>query len=503
MAIAWYERIQLAQTLKYNKLHDPKTGRFATAAIGSSAGSKRKKGGKVGRPKGSGTRVSSIPSSRSRKPKVLPMNTRTSTLMSKLPLGRFVNMRDPARNDALKAKLSTLANGTVISGWTKIEKGGQSYWKSGKRISTTIPDSVLNKTIHQSIIVKALKDGVLPPMQALALHSKDYPQIANWSIMRKLLNISSKEETLLPSMSSIVDGNNSFYLDDSTYENIKGIVAHNLQNGVKHWFSERSEIKKNGELNSGMAYKAFAPRKYKLKKYLESIDGKAMPVEQKKFSVRKKQPAAMVLAQNAGFTRVGGFTNAKWVKTRAASGGRAATEILDFLPAAVLFSKIYKPKNTDTGKVKRKNVFGPQLIKNVHPIHNTSPFYYNKRGSNRTISKTKRRKKEMGGDTVAVAESVKARKPRDYRNEYDNFHSKPEQVKMRGLRNIARRQSGLSVGDPREVDHIVPLSKGGSHKKSNLRIVSRHTNRSKMAKTTKEYIAFVINRCFRSRGLKI
>ena len=503
MAIAWYERIQLAQTLKYNKQHDPKTGRFQSAYTGPTAGNKRKKGGQVGRPKGSGSGTPSASSSRDPKPKVLPMDIRTSTLMSKLPLGRFINTRDPVRNDALKAKLSTLANGTVISGWTKIEKDGQSYWKSGKQISTTIPDSVLNKTIHQSIIVKALKDGVLPPMQALALHSKDYPQIANWPIMQRLLNLSSKEKTSLPSMSSIVDGNNSFYLDDSTYENIKGIVAHNLQNGVKHWFSERSEIKKNSGLNTEMAYKAFTPKKRKLKKYLESIDGKAMPVEQKKFSVQKKQPAAMVLAQNAGFTRVGGFTDAKWVKTRAASGGQAATEILGFLPATVLVSKIYKPENTDTGKVKRKNVFGPQLIENVHPIHNTSPFYYNKRGSNRTISKTKRRKKEMGGDTVAVAESVKARKPRDYRKEYDNFHSKPEQVKMRGLRNIARRQSGLSVGDPREVDHIVPLSKGGSHKKSNLRIVSRHTNRSKMAKTTKEYIAFVINRCFRSRGLKI
>lgn len=499
MAIAWYERIQLAQTLKYNRLHDPKTGKFATQAKGASIVNKRAKGGQVGRPKGSGSGTSAS-SSRDPKPKVLPMDIRTSTLMSKLPLGRFVDMRDPARNDNLKAKLSTLANGAVISGWTKIEKDGQSYWKSGKQISTNIPDSVLNKTIHQSIIVKALKDGVLPPMQALSLHSKDYPQMANWPIMQKLLNFSSKEETLLPNFAS--NGNNLFYLDDSTYENIKGIVAHNLKNGVRHWFSERSEIKKNDEFNSGINYKAFAPKKRKLKKYLESIDGKAMPVEQKKFSVQKKQPAAMVLAQNAGWTRLGGFENPKWINTREPDASKRA-EVMDFLPAAVLISEIYKPENTSVGKVKRKNVFGPQVIQNAHPLENTSPFYYNKRGSNRTISKTKRRKKEMGGGNVSVAESVKSRKPRDYRKEYDNFHSKPEQVKMRGLRNMARRQSGLRVGDPREVDHIVPLSKGGSHKKSNLRIVSRHTNRSKMAKTTKEYIAFIINRCFRSRGLKI
>lgn len=38
---------------------------------------------------------------------------------------------------------------------------------------------------------------------------------------------------------------------------------------------------------------------------------------------------------------------------------------------------------------------------------------------------------------------------------------------------------GLKKGDPREVDHKVPLSKGGSNSKRNLRVVSRTTNRKK------------------------
>jgi len=41
---------------------------------------------------------------------------------------------------------------------------------------------------------------------------------------------------------------------------------------------------------------------------------------------------------------------------------------------------------------------------------------------------------------------------------------------------------GLKKGDKREVDHKKPLSKGGSNKKSNLRAVSRTTNRRKAAK---------------------
>lgn len=68
---------------------------------------------------------------------------------------------------------------------------------------------------------------------------------------------------------------------------------------------------------------------------------------------------------------------------------------------------------------------------------------------------------------------------RDYKKEYANYHSRPEQKKNRAKRNAARRTMGLKVGDPREVDHKKPLSKGGSNKKSNLRVVSRTTNRKK------------------------
>ncbi len=72
--------------------------------------------------------------------------------------------------------------------------------------------------------------------------------------------------------------------------------------------------------------------------------------------------------------------------------------------------------------------------------------------------------------------------PRDYRKEYDEFHGKPGQIANRAKRNSARSESGLKKGDGREVDHIKPLSKGGSNSKSNTRVVSRETNRKKGAK---------------------
>jgi 5-methylcytosine-specific restriction endonuclease McrA len=68
---------------------------------------------------------------------------------------------------------------------------------------------------------------------------------------------------------------------------------------------------------------------------------------------------------------------------------------------------------------------------------------------------------------------------RDYKKEYRDFHGKPKQRKRRSMTNQARRLLGLKKGDPREVDHIIPLSKGGTNDRSNLRAVSRSTNRKK------------------------
>jgi len=73
-------------------------------------------------------------------------------------------------------------------------------------------------------------------------------------------------------------------------------------------------------------------------------------------------------------------------------------------------------------------------------------------------------------------------KKRDYKKEYNEYHSKPEQIKNRSKRNTARKTMGLKTGNRKEVDHKIPLSKGGSNKKTNLRIVSRKTKRKKGSK---------------------
>ncbi len=68
---------------------------------------------------------------------------------------------------------------------------------------------------------------------------------------------------------------------------------------------------------------------------------------------------------------------------------------------------------------------------------------------------------------------------RDYKREYKKFHSSVSARKARSLRVLARRKKKLKVGDPREVDHKTPLSKGGGNGAKNLRVVTRDANRKK------------------------
>lgn len=76
------------------------------------------------------------------------------------------------------------------------------------------------------------------------------------------------------------------------------------------------------------------------------------------------------------------------------------------------------------------------------------------------------RKPNIGGPRV-----------RDYTAE--RLAETPERKQARLDRTAARKIVGLPRGDPRHVDHIVPLSKGGTNDPRNLRVVSAAENLAK------------------------
>jgi hypothetical protein len=72
--------------------------------------------------------------------------------------------------------------------------------------------------------------------------------------------------------------------------------------------------------------------------------------------------------------------------------------------------------------------------------------------------------------------------PRNYAQEYKNYDGTPAVKKKRAARNKARRimeDKGLvTKGDGKDVDHIKPLSQGGTSAESNLRVKDDNANRS-------------------------
>ena len=71
--------------------------------------------------------------------------------------------------------------------------------------------------------------------------------------------------------------------------------------------------------------------------------------------------------------------------------------------------------------------------------------------------------------------------PRDYRHEYDKFHSSEKSKKDRASRNkanrLAKSDGRIAKGDGHDVDH-----KNGNprdNRKSNTRVVSKSTNRAR------------------------
>lgn len=67
---------------------------------------------------------------------------------------------------------------------------------------------------------------------------------------------------------------------------------------------------------------------------------------------------------------------------------------------------------------------------------------------------------------------------RDYKKEkqWDHTHDGGKRLKDRAERNKARKELGLKVGDPRQAGHIKDLTKGGSNKRSNIKIQSAKAN---------------------------
>ena len=76
--------------------------------------------------------------------------------------------------------------------------------------------------------------------------------------------------------------------------------------------------------------------------------------------------------------------------------------------------------------------------------------------------------------------NMPAKKKRNYKKEYSNYHKKPKQKKRRANRNTARRKmvkaGKATKGDGKDVHHKNRNTKDNRSK--NLKVVSKRKNRS-------------------------
>ena len=72
-------------------------------------------------------------------------------------------------------------------------------------------------------------------------------------------------------------------------------------------------------------------------------------------------------------------------------------------------------------------------------------------------------------------------KKRNYRREYELYQGTPAQLKAQSERHKARRayeKANGTLPDNVDVDHVKPMSKGGTNSLGNLRAASKSANRS-------------------------
>lgn len=128
---------------------------------------------------------------------------------------------------------------------------------------------------------------------------------------------------------------------------------------------------------------------------------------------------------------------------------------------------------------------------------------------------TKRAWRERNKAKIAAQSAAYRQANADKRAAYqrDWQAANPDKVREAVLRRIARRKNattyvitakdlrrlmsspcafpGCTTGDPVELDHVIPLSRGGSHGIGNIQPLCRHHNRTKHDKTWIEYRAHV------------
>jgi len=538
--------MKLSTTLKYNKIHDPRTGQFS--ATGSS-------GGKKETPSRRSTAVDVTAGTRGREayPLMGTTGSASSYKPERMQLEKFIKspfMGD--KNGLVKKALSELKIGASVDGWTKVQGKSGVYWRKGDSTTTELNPSIVGTALHKSIIKNAVLKGKLPAVKAISLHKGQYNNIANWPSIIKMLPKKAKEKEfffepmpgeMIPSKGSKPDASiNSVSTKAFTPKK-------KLRNQGKGFGgSKKLPVPESGAANNySMTGKPVPPPRLfvisaatlnqKLsdaeKERVNKMTGNTVVAAGAKWKKESKNgstvfqrimqvfdnmrdystPERPFLSAAKKYTHRNPVTKKEnkglWFNIRAKKkrGERPAKRGHEDYPDKLSFQNSAKTskKELDKGEYDEEGGMAKSQLQSI--IRNAKAIYDGLEDDT-NISEWAQSKITVAEDYISTVsnymqgESEKTsskESARDYRKEYDNYHGRPEQIKRRNMRNSARKTMGLKVGDPREIDHKVPLSKNGTNDLRNLRAVSFQENRSKGTRTIKE----LINSSFFARGADV
>ncbi len=498
-------------TLKYNKIPDRKTGRFSSIAQGGTAGGRKervsKKKGYSVRAYGSGLSPNDIAN---------PPESGKARSYALMPLSQFSNSNayggTVTRNEKVTQALADMDAGTVVGGWTKVSSGNQTFWKKGSQTLLTLPDSVLNQSLHKSIVMRSISNGTLSPQKAVSIHKSTYPDISNWPAMKRMLGLTSvSTKALLKDY--IKKG-----MQVRDYQKAAPFLGKNVHPvarekilGLLRMISPNTPV---GAL--ALQDKRRASRmKINLSKLLTLPYKKSSQTSGGKTSViislqnpDKNDPDMYVPQNKLGSYALqsGGWLNRDRFITAYEALNLKEHKESKSISESVLNSLKTKVKehNKKYGKIPSKRVtlsMLEQVFRRGVGAYQTNPGSVrpNVTGPDQwaharvntflaAIRTGRYKNKSFDTDVLPKKHPLSSRKSlkeltRNYRKEYDTYHGTPEQKSHRNKRNKARRQLGLVKGDGLEAHHKVPMSKGGGNGNGNIQSLTFAENRKRGSKS--------------------
>ncbi len=605
----------LKTTLKWNKIHDPRTGQFSAQGKGGQVITVRKR--VAG---GSGIGLGRI--------KTVADEVQAKANIAKaavMPLSQFMQSSYVGpKNQRLDAMISEMPVGTTISGWTKIQGANGAYWKKGTSTSLTLGSGVAGSSVHKAIISSAVKNGSLSAKKAVTIHSATYNNITSWAALRKILatketkvqvtykavafmwpkiytpkkklqnegkgfagskkiprpeygqetNYSMTGKPVPPPRLYVVSERDMMNkLSDAEKDRVSKMTGDTVVAAGSRWkkggangatifqrvmqvFDNMKDYTKPGRpFLSGI--KKYTHRNPVTKKERELDKGEY----DEEGGMAKSQLQSIIRNAKAIYDGLEDDTNiSEWAQSKITVAEDYISTVSNYMQgesektaskeAGGLYLKLTNKSHRADHLAPKSPVESKQISASVREGLQTKVTEHNKKfgdkpGKRVTLSMLERvfrrgvgayqtnrgsvRPNVTGPDQWAYARvnvflaairsgryksgkfdvdilpkkhPLSSRKTtkesvRDYRKEYDNYHARPDQRANRGKRNQARRNMGLKVGDPREVDHKTPLSKNGSNNSDNLRAISFSENRKKGNKTLKELVSL----SFKSNGV--